>query len=61
MVVDRRSLLTGLLTSLATGDKLIQREEYLARHGEDMPEIADWNWDPRMTFGTARSTEADNV
>ena len=45
----------------AIHDKLIEHKEYIARYGDDMPEITGWQWGQAVASGGARSTEADNV
>ena len=46
----------------AIRDKLIEHKQYIARYGDDMPEIAGWTWGAAGERPTgARSTEADNV
>jgi xylulose-5-phosphate/fructose-6-phosphate phosphoketolase len=48
-VVDRVPGISSLAVYVkqAMRDKLIEHEQYIVRHGKDMPEVADWRWPPQ--------------
>jgi xylulose-5-phosphate/fructose-6-phosphate phosphoketolase len=62
-VIDRAPKLgaRAAYAKQAIRDKLIEHKEFIARHGDDMPEIAGWTWSQAAASGGIRSTEADNV
>ena len=46
----------------AISDKLIEHKQYVAEHGDDMPEVTSWTWGQQeAAAGRSISTEADNV
>jgi xylulose-5-phosphate/fructose-6-phosphate phosphoketolase len=46
----------------AIRDKLIEHEQYIAEHGDDMLEITGWRWGGQERAGAgSSSTEGDNV
>ena len=61
-VVDRLPHLGGqaAYAKQAVRDKLIDHRHYIAKQGDDMPEIVDWRWG-RQAAASMRSTEADNL
>jgi xylulose-5-phosphate/fructose-6-phosphate phosphoketolase len=46
----------------AISEKLLAHKQYIAEHGDDMPEITTWRWGGRVkTAQKASSTGGDNV
>ncbi len=71
--LDRYSLLSDVIDRVpklgeraayaqqAIREKLIDHKHYIAEHGDDMPEIRDWQWAKRdPTSRSKSSTESDN-
>jgi len=70
--LDRFSLLSDVIDRVpklgeraayaqqAIRERLIDHKHYIADHGDDMPEIRDWQWSKAPRSRMARSTEADN-
>ena len=40
--------------------KLLEHKEYVRKHGDDMPEIANWRWGGEAA-ASGPETSADNV
>ena len=46
----------------AIREKLLDHNSYIARYGDDMPEVRDWQWGAvRAAKGGKADTAADNV
>jgi xylulose-5-phosphate/fructose-6-phosphate phosphoketolase len=62
-VIDRLPALgaRAAYAKQAIRDKLIEHRQYIARHGDDMPEISGWKWAQHAASVGGSSTEADNV
>ncbi len=45
----------------ALRDRLIDHTQYIARYGDDMPEIKNWTWGGKSAKAGATSTGGDNV
>jgi xylulose-5-phosphate/fructose-6-phosphate phosphoketolase len=62
-VIDRVASLgsRAAYAKQAIRDRLSEHKEYIARYGDDLPDISEWRWGGRATSQAARSTEADNV
>jgi xylulose-5-phosphate/fructose-6-phosphate phosphoketolase len=45
----------------AIRDRLIEHKAYIARHGDDMPDISGWTWGQVAGSRLSGSTEADNI
>ena len=48
------------LSDQAIRDKLTEHKAHISRYGDDLPEIAGWQWG-HAGSARIRSTEADNI
>jgi len=42
-------------------DKLLEHKDYIAKYGDDMPEITGWAWGQEAASAATSSTEGDNI
>jgi xylulose-5-phosphate/fructose-6-phosphate phosphoketolase len=62
-VIDRVPLLAArsAYAKQAIRDKLLEHKQYIARHGDDMPEITNWRWGQSgVAAGRQTDTAGDN-
>ena len=61
-VIDRVPLLAerAAYAKQALRDKLHDHKSYIARYGDDMPDIRDWRWGGKQASG-GTDTSADNA
>ena len=61
-VIDRVPMLAerAAYAKQAIRDKLHDHKSYIARYGDDMPDIRDWRWGGNLTSG-GTDTSADNI
>ena len=45
----------------AIAEKLVAHKQYIAEHGDDMPEVSGWLWGRQAAAQRGSSTEGDNV
>jgi xylulose-5-phosphate/fructose-6-phosphate phosphoketolase len=62
-VVDRLPQLgsRAAYAKQAIQEKLVEHKRYIAKYGEDMPEITNWQWGQGSSKTKRSSTEGDNV
>jgi xylulose-5-phosphate/fructose-6-phosphate phosphoketolase len=63
-VIDRVPMLAerAAHAKQAIRNKLLEHKQYIAEHGDDMPDIQNWQWGANGAVGARRSdTAADNV
>jgi xylulose-5-phosphate/fructose-6-phosphate phosphoketolase len=62
-VIDRSPRLgaKAAYAKQAIRDRLIEHNEYIRRYGDDMPDIAGWQWGRTAATAGQTSTESDNV
>ena len=62
-VIDRVPMLAerSAYARQAIRNKLLDHKEYIARNGDDMPDIRDWRWGRSVAASGRNDTSSDNV